>query len=100
MENCETSNVMKRIALLAGSLLLLGSSAFATILPNSPDVMLCKVKADGDRPAGDVVLYISGQFEDGRTVYQSLGVNPITTFVLPDGTIDPQTPLDCRFPNA
>ena len=88
---------MKRLLVLAGFLAAGLSPASAGIFEGKSDVMVCRLEAAANRPGGEIVLYVAGQFDDGRTLYQSLGITPLAATVMPDGTIDAGKLTDCRL---
>lgn len=88
---------MKRLLVLAGMLAAGLTPANAGIFEGKEDVMICRLEAAAERISGEIVLYIAGQFDDGRTLYQSLGITPLTAILTADGKIDAGKLTDCRL---
>ena len=70
----------------------------AQIFPDAQYYMLCKIDETKDRPAVELVLYVSARFDDGRFIYQSMGTTPVSVTVNPDGSLGQNRLKECRFP--
>lgn len=89
---------MRQILALSAAFSVLCTAVSAQIFPDAQNYMLCKIDETKDRPALELVLYVSGKFDDGRFIYQSLGTAPLSVTVNQDGSLEPTRLKECRFP--
>ena len=79
---------------------LLPVQASAEVFSGTPDVMLCELYATSDRPGGEIVLYISARFDDGRYLYRAPGAVAFSVTVSPDGSVEGENQRNCRFQDS
>ena len=88
--------VRKLPMLLLTGLLLTVPPAFAGVLAEAPDVLVCSVDDPTDvLPWDQLVFYVSAHIEGDGTLYKSLTSNPILITIDGNGRVQAPNLADC-----
>ena len=69
--------------------------AWAGMIGDSPDAIVCPFGPTGDRPAGKIVLYVDARTDDGVTYYKPLSQRPVSVTVGSDGAVSAENLKRC-----